>query len=1046
MLVASLSTRPCSSSTPQWPWSVNSSRHVSAMTTRSSPTASRTARSATLRMPSGSTAPEPVASLCWGTPKSMIPPNPAATQRWAISTTLSRVWCSTPGMLAIGRGSVMPSATKTGSTRSRGCSRVSATRDRRTGFCRRRRGRSIIGAPPSAGAASRRGTLVAGTLHRLARLCRGDGETDPVPCERVDEAEGRRLRREDVDPEAVLLRRLGRGRSDAGNDRCGVRLSGDADEVAHRRARGEEHRVVVAALDRVADVRGRRGGTHGAVGGDVVDLPAHVAQTGDQGLGRDVGAGQQDPVDRVEGLVELGPRLEQAGRRLLARGDEVGVDAPLTEGGRSDATDGGDLEAGEGAGVEAELLEALPHGAHGVDRGEADPLVAAGDEALDGLLHLLRRARRLDRDGGHDVRGRAVAGEALDHRAGLGLGARDEDLPPEERLGLEPGELVTQGDGGRHDGERHRERLLAGEDGVGLAQGRGDGRLAHRGAVGRQRHERVRGPAGSAECGERAPDALGAAEQHERVGVGRVGGEVDARTLDTDDVDGPGGLRRQGDTGIRGPGGEGRHSRHDVVGDAGLAAGAHLLDEAVEGRGVAVHETDDEPPGGHGLRRLDDELGAHRVGELLALLAVAGVDDLDVRAGVLEHDVVTGDAVEDHDVSGGEQVATAQGHQAGVARAGADEGDPRRRRRVGGSRVRLLGGLAGRSHETCAGWCGAWSGAGPADVVAIWISAAPSSSRIRARREPRTSTEPSSVPAKARSDSSSPSSPSTTSASAPTGAVHPASSVASRERSATTQARVSGSSSTDTAATTSSRSDRHSTARAPCPGAGSTWMGSITSVASSRRPRRARPARASTTASSAPVETNPIRVSTFPRIGRISMPSPRAASWAVRRGEPVPTTEPAGSSPSVRRSRATSTSRLSSRTGTAATTSPGSGVVGRSLSECTATSMRPSRRARRMAAAKTPVPPMAVSSSPDTSPSVVISTSSTSCPASRRRSATQRDWVVARAERRVPRRRALMAGPAWGAWTRWRRPWARGRRARAGPRRSRPRSPPWRTP
>ena len=53
-------------STPQWPWSVNSSRQTSDITRQSSPTSARTARIAAVRMPSGSSAPEPVASLCLG--------------------------------------------------------------------------------------------------------------------------------------------------------------------------------------------------------------------------------------------------------------------------------------------------------------------------------------------------------------------------------------------------------------------------------------------------------------------------------------------------------------------------------------------------------------------------------------------------------------------------------------------------------------------------------------------------------------------------------------------------------------------------------------------------------------------------------------------------------------------------------------------------------------------------------------------------------------------------------------------------------------------
>ena len=51
--VASLSTRPSGVSTPQWPWSVNSSRHRSLITVSASPTSATTSVIATLRMPVG---------------------------------------------------------------------------------------------------------------------------------------------------------------------------------------------------------------------------------------------------------------------------------------------------------------------------------------------------------------------------------------------------------------------------------------------------------------------------------------------------------------------------------------------------------------------------------------------------------------------------------------------------------------------------------------------------------------------------------------------------------------------------------------------------------------------------------------------------------------------------------------------------------------------------------------------------------------------------------------------------------------------------------
>ena len=105
---ASLSTSPSGPRTPQWPWSVYSSRQRSAMRTSSSPTASRTARSATCTTPSGSQAPLPCASLRAGTPKRISPGTPSETRRLASTTSESSVCCTSPGMDAIGTGSVDP--------------------------------------------------------------------------------------------------------------------------------------------------------------------------------------------------------------------------------------------------------------------------------------------------------------------------------------------------------------------------------------------------------------------------------------------------------------------------------------------------------------------------------------------------------------------------------------------------------------------------------------------------------------------------------------------------------------------------------------------------------------------------------------------------------------------------------------------------------------------------------------------------------------------------------------------------------------------------
>ena len=334
--------RPRSSSTPQWPWSVNSSRHRSAITTSLVAdgvhdcldgdvedavrvVGARAPRVLVLRHTEEHQAADAGIDRLRASAYAGTPASAARRRAWTRSG---------PARLA-------PSRTKTGSTSSAGCSRVSAT-SRRTGAdWRSRRGRTTGPGTPGRGAttwpcAATDALFALGRTHRLAGLRCRLRQAQPVVGERVDERLRRGLGREDVDPQAVLLGRLGGGRADAGDDRRGVRLAGDADEVAHRRGRGEDDRVELPALDRLADRRGRRGGPHRAVGGDVVDLPAHALQAGDEGLGGDVGARQEDPVDRVEQLVERRPVLEQPVRGLLAGGHEVGLEAPLAQRGGGD--------------------------------------------------------------------------------------------------------------------------------------------------------------------------------------------------------------------------------------------------------------------------------------------------------------------------------------------------------------------------------------------------------------------------------------------------------------------------------------------------------------------------------------------------------------------------------------------------------------------------------------------------------------------------------------------------------------------------------------
>ena len=108
---------------------------------------------------------------------------------------------------------------------------------------------------------------------------------------------------------------------------------------------------------------------------------------------------------------------------------------------------------------------------------------------------------------------------------------------------------------------------------------------------------------------------------------------------------------------------------------------------------------------------------------------------------------------------------------------------------------------------------------------------------------------------------------------------------------------------------------------------------------------------------------------------------------AAGRGAEVPTVAPTGNSPRTRFPTLTSASLASSRGGTAAITRSDSGAVGRSLYECTATSISSFRSAMRNAVVKTPTP-ISATGAADRSPSVLMITSSAGCPASVKACAT----------------------------------------------------------
>ena len=540
--VRSLSTRPSGVSRPQCPWSVNSSRHRSLITVSASPTSATTSVMARLRTPAGSMAPDPVGVLGLRDAEEHHPAQPelgrlvgGLEQRRAgvlddarhrgdrdrlvdaladeqRQHQLPRLDARLGDHPAQGRRGAQPARADAAVRRPR--------RPRPAGRPLRyfaealRRGRGL--------ALRRLGDRLTGLDHRQPA---GGAEVG----ERLDQHLDVGLGRHHVDAQAVLLGGLGGGRADHGDHRRRVRLAGDADQVAHGRGRGEDHGVELAGLDRVARRRRRRRGAHGAVGRHVVALPAQVDQAGDEVLGGDVGARQEDAVDRVEQLVVLGPVGQQPGGGLLARRHQVGPQTPVGDGLRGLVADRGDLEAGEGAGVEAVLLELLAHGLDGVDGGEGDPLVAALDQAAHGLVHLERVAGRLDRDGRHLLGHRAVAAQPLRERAGLLLGAGHQHPPAEQRLGLEPRQRLAQVDHLADDGDGRRAHPGGARVGGDAVERRDHGGLVGGGAGAGHQHRRLGRAAGGDQLLGDVADAADGREQHEGAACRRRGSSRPSR-------------------------------------------------------------------------------------------------------------------------------------------------------------------------------------------------------------------------------------------------------------------------------------------------------------------------------------------------------------------------------------------------------------------------------------------------------------------------------------------------------------------------------------
>ncbi len=268
-------------------------------------------------------------------------------------------------------------------------------------------------------------------------------------------------------------------------------------------------------------------------------------------------------------------------------------------------------------------------------------------------------------------------------------------------------------------------------------------------------------------------------------------------------------LGGQRDAGVRRDRGDRRDAGDDLEAEAGLDAGLRLLGTGGVEERVAGHQPDDAQAL---LGVLDDDLGARGVGQRLAVLAEAAVDELGARSvsGVLVLGSGSGrpSRPRTRSACSGTSVTTTSAcrssstartvSRSGVAGAAADERHP------------AAGGVAG---------VGGWWWSCLASCVLPLVCCRSVESLLRRRRaspspagsrrpaasagspdaDIRTESPPSGDSATARTHSSSPSSPSTTSARAPIGAEQPPSSVASTARSASTAARVRGSSSASAA-------------------------------------------------------------------------------------------------------------------------------------------------------------------------------------------------------------------------------------------------------
>ena len=212
----------------------------------------------------------------------------------------------------------------------------------------------------------------------------------------------------------------------------------DTDHIAHRRRRGEHHRVEQPGLDAFSDLGGRRGGAHRPIGGDLLDLPAEIRQPLHQIRHRHVSGRHEHPRHGVDQVV-VGRELQrQVVGGITFRRPQVRGESDATKGLHRAATDRCQLDAGEGARIQAILRESLYDGSYRMLRSEHHPQEPPVDDATNRLLHGLFRARRFDGHRRHHLGGGPETGQVVRQLRDLVLGARHENAPVKQRFGLEP--------------------------------------------------------------------------------------------------------------------------------------------------------------------------------------------------------------------------------------------------------------------------------------------------------------------------------------------------------------------------------------------------------------------------------------------------------------------------------------------------------------------------------------------------------------------------------------------------------------------------------